>query len=218
MGFKWFRRLRRGMSRRGCSAEHDEAVVVSIEHMFVREGEEAVVQEEAQGQVQPVVRVEPELPVPVPGSADGVTAAEGAAPVVVQNLTPRSTATTTTTTSSTPGMHDDDGERSASVTSATTTHDDDADERPVGYDEWVRIRERWTKGTCAHATTPDEFENYEHSQLKHIPPTAYPRMYKMLVKENRPLKEPLNLADALKIIKAGWEADGTWPSPDQLQN
>lgn len=196
MGFKLFRRLRRGIRR---SVADDEAVVISIEHMFIKEEEEQVVQ---------VVETHQDTLPPQPPNED-----EGAPdPAGEQNLTPKST---TTTAAAQHSMNDDDGGRSASVTSATTTASE-GDE--FGYEEWLRIRENWTKGTCNHETTVEEFENYENSQLRNIPKNAYPRMYKMLVKENRPLKEPLNMADAFKIIKAGWEADGTWPTQDQLQN
>lgn len=217
MGFKLFRRLRRGIRR---SAAEDEAVVMSIEHMFVKEEEEEEEREQARGvevdthqdtlqqQQEPNeeerLPVQPELP----------ETAGGGGGEVVQNLTPKST----TTTTGAGAMNDDDGGRSASVTSGTTTTTTTNDGEECGYEEWVRIRESWTKGTCHHTTTAEEFENYDKSQLKNIPKNAYPRMYKMLVKENRPLKEPLNLADAFKIIKAGWEADGTWPTQDQLQN
>jgi hypothetical protein len=216
MGFKLFRRLRRGIRR---SAAEDEAVVMSIEHMFVKEEEEEE-REQARGvevdthQDTLQQQQEPNEEERLPAQPELPETAGGGGGEVVQNLTPKST----TTTTGAGAMNDDDGGRSASVTSGTTTTTTTNDGEECGYEEWVRIRESWTKGTCHHTTTAEEFENYDKSQLKNIPKNAYPRMYKMLVKENRPLKEPLNLADAFKIIKAGWEADGTWPTQDQLQN
>lgn len=98
-------------------------------------------------------------------------------------------------------------------TTPSSINNDQEEEKKYGYHEWLRIRNEWTKGTCDNGpTSVEEFENFPNSKLRDIPDTMYPKMYKMLVKENRPLKEPLNLADAFKIIKSGWQEDGTWPT------
>lgn len=73
----------------------------------------------------------------------------------------------------------------------------------VGYRLWKKNRLKWTSGV-----TPI----HKPSCIEGIPEKAYPRIYNVMVKQNRPLKEPMNLADALKVIKAGWVADGSWPT------
>lgn len=55
------------------------------------------------------------------------------------------------------------------------------------------------------------------STLKNVPETSYPNIYKMLVKDNRPLKKPMPLADALVVMKAGWIATGQWPPPSEIE-
>lgn len=85
--------------------------------------------------------------------------------------------------------------------------DDDPDaDNNIGYREWKRRRREWTRN-C---------ENVEplKSTLDDVPEASYPTLYNMLVKQSRPLKKPLPLADALVIIKAGWVATGQWPPPN----
>lgn len=71
-----------------------------------------------------------------------------------------------------------------------------------GYRQWKKNREEWTSGPAPEV---------KPSSIQGIPEHAYSQVYQVLVKQNRPLKEPMNLADALKVIRAGWVADGSWP-------
>ncbi|ANB12514.1 hypothetical protein AWJ20_770 [Sugiyamaella lignohabitans] len=84
--------------------------------------------------------------------------------------------------------------------------DDEAEEEEErinpGYKEWKRIRREWTKGS-------DQIVHRE-SALVNVPQSMYPKIYQCLVQQARPLRQPLNLADALKVIKAGWVSDGQW--------
>jgi hypothetical protein len=73
-----------------------------------------------------------------------------------------------------------------------------------GLREWNRRRMEWTGGGMDLGPPLD-------SVLDSIPEKMYTKVYDALIKEQRPLKQPINLADAVPIIKAGWVADGTWP-------
>lgn len=123
-------------------------------------------------------------------------------------------------TSTGTSMPDENGSVGMSQDTAPTVPDEsssssfsypDPDNVDAGYDTWLKIRSQWTGGLHEHTTTPEEFVNFADSKLKGIPESSYPGIYKVLVKDNRPLKEPLNLVDAIKVMKAGWISDGTWP-------
>jgi hypothetical protein len=93
---------------------------------------------------------------------------------------------------------------------------DELESTNPGYKEWKRRRKEWTKSNLS-SSQKSKLINESKSLLNNVPESAYPSIYKMLVKENKPLKKPINLGDALKVIKAGWIADGTWPSEEQLK-
>ena len=71
-----------------------------------------------------------------------------------------------------------------------------------GYKEWKRMRREWTKGGSKVVR--------KESVLLDIPETMYPRIYQCLVQQARPLRQPINLEDGIRVIKAGWVADGQW--------
>lgn len=73
-----------------------------------------------------------------------------------------------------------------------------------GLREWNRRRLEWTGGGI-------DLGPPQESLLDSVPEKMYIKIYDALIKDARPLKQPLNLADAVPIIKAGWIADGTWP-------
>uniref|UniRef100_A0A060SZ19 ARAD1A16412p n=1 Tax=Blastobotrys adeninivorans TaxID=409370 RepID=A0A060SZ19_BLAAD len=122
-------------------------------------------------------------------------------------------------TSTGTSMPDENGSVGTSQDTAQTLPDESSssfsyphpDNVDPGYETWLKIRSQWTGGLHEHTTTPEEFVNFADSKLKGIPESSYPGIYKVLVKDNRPLKEPLNLVDAIKVMKAGWISDGTWP-------
>lgn len=97
----------------------------------------------------------------------------------------------------------------SSATDLAYHDDDESDESEdeevktnPGYRQWKRIRREWRRGA----------KNIDHkeSMLKNIPEDMYPKIYKHMVMQSRPLKQPMNLADAMKVIKAGWVEDGEW--------
>lgn len=82
--------------------------------------------------------------------------------------------------------------------------DDDDEEAKInpGYRQWKQIRREWRRGA--------KDIQHKESMLNDIPESMYPKIYKHMVVQSRPLKQPMNLADAMKVIKAGWIEDGEW--------
>ena len=74
-------------------------------------------------------------------------------------------------------------------------------------DIWEHRRELWQQ-TTNDITDSDIEESREEFQK--IPSEYYDRIYKKLVIEDKPLREPLNLQDALKVINAGWTETKKW--------
>ncbi|CAL9733722.1 uncharacterized protein YLR407W [Monosporozyma servazzii] len=72
---------------------------------------------------------------------------------------------------------------------------------------WQTRRSLW-----AEVVTTDEQGTVEHTRdvFKAIPEQYYYRVYKKLVMEDKPLREPLNLEDAMKVINSGWMETKTW--------
>lgn len=73
---------------------------------------------------------------------------------------------------------------------------------------WRRRRELWT-------TRPDNStkcnESQQHrSSFDKVSPQYYTRIYKKLVLDNKPLRQPLNLQDAMRVINAGWVETNKW--------
>lgn len=70
-----------------------------------------------------------------------------------------------------------------------------------GNDIWLRRRELWAQP----ARTNSIGESIRRKRrFSIIPKQYYVRIYKKLSIDDKPLKEPLNLQDALKVIDAGW--------------
>lgn len=87
-------------------------------------------------------------------------------------------------------------------------HKDLSDERQynVGLVEWLRVRDWWLTPT-ADAQSP-------HFLEADLTADKYYTVYDKMIYHTRPLKHPLCLADTIKIVKAGWVAEGTWPNED----
>lgn len=98
------------------------------------------------------------------------------------------------------------GDLSTKVAPADEEDEEVSDEELTnpGYREWKRRRREWTRGSYT--------VNPKQSLIASVPEHIYPNIYDALVKKSRPLKQPINLSDAIKVIKAGWVADGTWPT------
>lgn len=71
---------------------------------------------------------------------------------------------------------------------------------------WKTRRKLWTENT----TNIDPFKEHNREVFKAIPEQYYYRVYKKLVIEDIPLREPLNLEDAIKVINSGWRETKTW--------
>ncbi|SSD59578.1 uncharacterized protein SCODWIG_01339 [Saccharomycodes ludwigii] len=56
----------------------------------------------------------------------------------------------------------------------------------------------------------DKDEDCNDALFEEIPEDAYYNIYRILLVEDKPLKKPLNLANALKVVNAGWISDKTW--------
>lgn len=66
---------------------------------------------------------------------------------------------------------------------------------------WLRRRELWTQPAKSNSIN----ESIKRSRkFTTIPRQCYVKIYKKLSIDDKPLKEPLNLKDALKVIDAGW--------------
>ncbi|CAB4256177.1 similar to Saccharomyces cerevisiae YLR407W Putative protein of unknown function [Maudiozyma barnettii] len=72
---------------------------------------------------------------------------------------------------------------------------------------WKYRRDLWQKRTT-DVTKEDIDERRE--EFQQIPSEYYDRIYKKLVIEDKPLREPLNLQDALKVINSGWTETKKW--------
>ena len=62
-------------------------------------------------------------------------------------------------------------------------------------------RSLWQAET--NGMTPEKIAS-RRAFFKEIPEEYYPKIYKKLVVDDKPLKKPLNLADAMKVIESGW--------------
>lgn len=73
----------------------------------------------------------------------------------------------------------------------------------VGLDYWMQIRKWWL--------TQNEHKVEPHYLEPELTSDKFYTVYDKLVYHTRPFKHPLNLGDAIKIVKAGWIGEGTWP-------
>lgn len=78
-----------------------------------------------------------------------------------------------------------------------------------GPDLWKTRRKLWCE-----QTVPDRVVEAQNQKRKevfdNIPEAYYTRVYKKLVVDDKPLKEPMNLSDALHVINAGWIDTKKW--------
>lgn len=86
-------------------------------------------------------------------------------------------------------------------TSGTYSSSSEPDQKEIGYSYWLKRREEWSK--------PNPKVKPRQSTLSHIPVESYPKVYKSMI-GSHPLKQPMRLDDALKVMYEGWVADGTW--------
>lgn len=77
-----------------------------------------------------------------------------------------------------------------------------------GNEVWEHRRALWLRPTVSR--TKVEESKARREAFEKIPQKYYTRVYKRLVMDNRPLREPMNLQDAIKIINAGWIETRKW--------
>ncbi|KAK9460767.1 uncharacterized protein V1516DRAFT_436992 [Lipomyces oligophaga] len=100
----------------------------------------------------------------------------------------------------------------ASPVDETAEYSDEEEAWNPGYRHWKAQRKRWTTRTVPSTTKESEVDAPPHP-VKLISEDSYARVYHILVNEGRRLKQPVNLADATKILVAGWQSTGQWPPP-----
>ncbi|CCK69053.1 Gag1p KNAG_0B06230 [Huiozyma naganishii CBS 8797] len=69
---------------------------------------------------------------------------------------------------------------------------------------WAERRDLWTKKTIA------QVDESNREMFNKIPEQYYHRIYQKLIMDDRPLKDPLNLEDIMKVINSGWKETKTW--------
>lgn len=79
-----------------------------------------------------------------------------------------------------------------------------------GYKEWKKRRKAWTKRSSG--STQGQSKPSQESAIKHMSESEKVTIYKHLVLNNRRLRKPVPLADALVVLKTGWVATGQWPA------
>lgn len=77
-----------------------------------------------------------------------------------------------------------------------------------GDEIWEHRRALWLKPTVSRTKIQESEERRE--VFAKIPQNYYTRIYKRLVMDNKPLREPMNLQDAIQIINAGWIETRKW--------
>ncbi|QLL33282.1 hypothetical protein HG536_0E01930 [Torulaspora globosa] len=77
-----------------------------------------------------------------------------------------------------------------------------------GPELWERRRALWLRPAASQA---EETAQQSRRELFATIPQAYhTRIFKKLVMDNKPLREPMNLQDAIQIINAGWIETRKW--------
>ncbi|CAI4047063.1 Gag1p SKDI_12G4320 [Saccharomyces kudriavzevii IFO 1802] len=74
---------------------------------------------------------------------------------------------------------------------------------------WKRRRQLWTQPTEQDGSINNDGAT-RREIFQAIPQEYYARVYKKLVVDDKPLREPLNLEDALQVINAGWTETKKW--------
>ncbi|KAK5780363.1 Gag1p PWA37_002676 [Arxiozyma heterogenica] len=77
---------------------------------------------------------------------------------------------------------------------------------------WETRRKLWTE----NVTNIDPSKEHNRDIFKSIPEQYYYRVYKKLVIDDKPLREPLNLEDAIKVINSGWKETKTWENTSKV--
>lgn len=112
--------------------------------------------------------------------------------------------------------HSDTGTPQAFATSSPFWSIDSA---AVGIDHWTSQRKRWTTGNhlTSAMTTSQLTQRRNRGRLwtgggSRIETRANKeKVYELCVISRRSFARPINLADVVPVMVAGWQKDGTWP-------
>ncbi|CCF56017.1 hypothetical protein KAFR_0A05820 [Kazachstania africana CBS 2517] len=72
---------------------------------------------------------------------------------------------------------------------------------------WNQRRTLWSQDLTK--LTPEQLRE-RREKFSSVPKDCYTRIYKKLVVDDKPLRDPVNLQDAIKIINAGWIETQKW--------
>lgn len=80
---------------------------------------------------------------------------------------------------------------------------------------WERRRALWVQPTDAEVDRDERQRRRDERQRRRdvfatIPKSFYTRIYRNLVLDDKPLRESMNLQDALKVVNAGWIETKKW--------
>lgn len=78
-----------------------------------------------------------------------------------------------------------------------------------GNEIWERRRALWVQPTASKDSYAADCRRHREIYSS-IPQAYHTRIYKKLVMDDKPLREPMNLQDALQIINAGWVETKKW--------
>lgn len=156
----------------------------------------------------------------------------GIASPSVSTIPPLPTTTTTMTSAETTSSNIDNNSKTNNNTHSTEGNRTDSNEQtPLTFDNfdvvkeceklrnqtegsffhaeplWQLRRDLWTRSQPGIETKPND---HNREIFRAIPEQYYYRVYKKLVVDDKPLREPLNLEDAMKVINSGWTETKTW--------
>lgn len=98
------------------------------------------------------------------------------------------------------------------------------DEDCVGLDLWTRRRESWIQGGITHddrAPSPALQHRREEGRLwrgaagdggsREASTGNKEKVFDLCIVQRRTFTRPINLAELIPVMIAGWQKDGTWP-------
>ncbi|CCE61738.1 hypothetical protein TPHA_0B00660 [Tetrapisispora phaffii CBS 4417] len=75
---------------------------------------------------------------------------------------------------------------------------------------WRERRDLWVEPVQFNEYVKDANSKKTRKAFKKIPIDYYPRIYQKLAVDDKPLREPLNLEDAVQVINSGWTETKKW--------
>ncbi|KAJ2331726.1 hypothetical protein GGI00_003124 [Coemansia sp. RSA 2681] len=79
----------------------------------------------------------------------------------------------------------------------------------TGREHWLELNKQWRAKGCADAEPKTK---KPRAARKPLSPHSYNYVYRMLVVERCPLKDPLPLTDTIALLVYGWKKTGVWPA------